>query len=69
MGGGEGGAVVEADADEERPLSVWRKLCYAMGAISFTLAQAAMGFYFTVFLLEVVKVCAQQLPLDADSIQ
>lgn len=74
-GGGGGGAVVEAN--EERPLSVWRKLCYAMGAIPFTLTQAAMGFYFTVFLLEVVKVCvcvcAQQadhlLPLEADSIQ
>lgn len=58
--GGGGGAVAAADADEERPLSVWRKLCYAMGAIPFTFTQAAMGFYFTVFLLEVVKVCAQQ---------
>ena len=73
VGGAGGGTVAAADADEERPLSVWRKLFYAMGAIPFTLTQAAMGFYFTVFLLEVVKVRAQQakheLPQGADSSQ
>lgn len=47
-----------AEAEEEKPLSVWRKLCYAIGAIPYTFTQAAMGFYFVVFLLEVVKVCS-----------
>lgn len=53
--------IVIANAVEEPPLSVWRKLCYAMGAIPFTFTQAAMGFYFTVFLLEVVKVSHEML--------
>ena len=62
-GGGRGtgaGAVAVAGEDKEPPLSVWRKLCYAMGAIPFTFTQAAMGFYFTVFMLEVIKVCVLQ---------
>lgn len=37
-------------------VSLWKKLAYAIGSMSYSMCVTVAGFYFSIFLLEVVIV-------------
>ena len=47
-------SIQSSDVGEKVPL--WRKLTYAVGSIPYSMITSILGFYFSVFLLEVVIV-------------
>lgn len=40
----------------EDKVPVWKKLAYAVGSIPYAMSVTVLGFYFSIFLLEVVIV-------------
>ena len=38
------------------PLRLWRKLAYAIGAMPYAMCNTVVGFYLSIFLLEVAIV-------------
>ena len=48
---------------------VWRKLTYAVGSMQYSMTTGVIGFYFAVFLLEVVIVSIEKNLLAMESQQ
>ena len=46
---------VTSDAPREK-VPVWKKLGYAVGSVPYSMVTGVIGFYFSIFLLEVVIV-------------
>lgn len=40
----------------EHPLSVWNKLCYAVGGAPYQITGSALGFFLQIYLLDVAQV-------------
>ena len=51
--------LTDADCDEadgNETLSVWRKLCFALGGAPFQITNNVLGFFLNIFLLEIAQV-------------
>ncbi|XP_046543497.1 sodium-dependent lysophosphatidylcholine symporter 1-B-like isoform X2 [Haliotis rubra] len=47
---------IREDDDEEEPLSILRKICFAVGGAPYQICSTIIGFYLNIFLLEVAQI-------------
>lgn len=42
--------------EKSQPLPVWRKICFAIGGAPYQITSTVLGFFMSIFLLEVAQV-------------
>lgn len=42
--------------EKSQPLPVWRKICFAIGGTPYQITSTVLGFFMSIFLLEVAQV-------------
>lgn len=49
--------------EKSQPLSVWRKICFAIGGAPYQITSTVLGFFMSIFLLEVAQVIIYSIDL------
>lgn len=44
--------------EKSQPLPVWRKICFAIGGVPYQITSTVLGFFMSIFLLEVAQFFA-----------
>ena len=47
--------------EKSQPLPVWRKICFAIGGAPYQITSTVLGFFMSIFLLEVAQVIIYSL--------
>lgn len=49
--------------EKSQPLPVWRKICFAIGGTPYQITSTVLGFFMSIFLLEVAQVIIYSIDL------
>lgn len=49
--------------EKSQPLPVWRKICFAIGGAPYQITSTVLGFFMSIFLLEVAQVIIYSIDL------